>query len=103
KDSEIMFGTLFSSPAAKVGPGVYVGSHCMVGDAEIERDVLLGSNVHLLSGKAQHGIEDVDRPIRQQPGRFITIRIGEDTWIGNGAIVTANVGRKCLIGAGSAV
>jgi acetyltransferase-like isoleucine patch superfamily enzyme len=102
-DVQITFGTLFSSRAAKVGANVFIGSYCMIGDAEIGRDVLLGSNVHLLSGKAQHGIADATRPIRTQPGRFTVISIGEDTWIGNGAIVMANVGRKCVIGAGSVV
>jgi acetyltransferase-like isoleucine patch superfamily enzyme len=102
-DCQIVFGTLFASSAARVARGVYVGSYCVIGDVHIGRDVLLGSNVHLLSGTKQHGIEDLDLPIRLQRGVLKLIRIGDDTWIGNGSIVMADVGAKCVIGAGSVV
>ena len=100
---QIVFGTFFSSRTATIGDNIYIGSHCVIGDADIESNVLLGSNVHLLSGRAQHGIADLARPVRLQPRRFERIRIGEDTWIGNCSIVMANVGRKCVVGAGSVV
>jgi virginiamycin A acetyltransferase len=102
-DIQISFGTLLSSRQATIGDHVYIGSHCVIGNVEIGSDVLLGSNVHLLSGQAQHGTVDLDRPIRLQAGRFERISVGEDTWIGNGAIVMASVGRKCVVGAGSVV
>jgi virginiamycin A acetyltransferase len=102
-DVQISFGTLLSSPRASFGDHVYIGPHSVIGNVDIGSDVLLGSNVHLLSGQAQHGTEDLTRPIRLQPGRLERISVGEDTWIGNGAIVMANVGRKCVIGAGSVV
>ncbi|MGH2599599.1 MAG: acyltransferase [Dehalococcoidia bacterium] len=102
-DVQVCFGTLLSSQKASIGDHVYIGSHCVIGNVEIGSDVLLGSNVHLLSGQAQHGTVDLDRPIRLQPGRLDRIAVGEDTWIGNGAIVMAHVGRKCVIGAGSVV
>jgi acetyltransferase-like isoleucine patch superfamily enzyme len=31
------------------------------------------------------------------------VTIGEDTWVGNCAIIMANIGKKCIIGAGSVV
>jgi acetyltransferase-like isoleucine patch superfamily enzyme len=102
-DVQICFGTLLSSRHATIGDHVYIGPNCVIGNVDIGADVLLGSNVHLLSGQAQHGTADLDRPIRLQPGHFQRISVGEDTWIGNGAIVMANVGRKCVIGAGSVV
>lgn len=103
RDVQICFGTLFSSRRASIGDHVYIGTHCMVGNVEIARDVLLGSNVHLLSGQRQHSIGEIERPIRLQERRADRIRIGEDTWIGNGAIVMAHVGRKSVVGAGSVV
>jgi acetyltransferase-like isoleucine patch superfamily enzyme len=102
-DCQIVFGTLFASRAARIGPRAYIGSYCMIGDADVGADVLLGSNVHLLSGRAQHGIERVDVPIGRQPRRFEMIHVGADTWIGNGSIVMADIGTKCVIGAGSVV
>jgi acetyltransferase-like isoleucine patch superfamily enzyme len=102
-DVQICFGTLLSSRQATIGDHVYIGSHCVIGNVDLGADVLLGSNVHLLSGQAQHGIADLERPIRLQPGHYQRIQVGEDTWVGNGAIVMASVGSKCVIGAGSVV
>ena len=42
-------------------------------------------------------------PIRDQAGRHVPITIGEDTWLGERAIVAASVGKHCIIGAGSLV
>jgi len=103
KSAQICFGTIFSSAAARVGENVYIGAYCIIGNATIERDVLVGSGVHLLSGKHQHGIGDIRQRIREQPRTIERISIGEDTWIGDSATVMANVGRKCVIGAGSVV
>jgi acetyltransferase-like isoleucine patch superfamily enzyme len=38
-----------------------------------------------------------------QGGEFNKISIGENSWVGNGAIIMANVGRDCIIGAGTVV
>lgn len=99
----ISFGTLFSSPNCEIGRYVYIGANCMISDSIIEDNVLIGSNVHILSGKYTHGFSTVDVPIRLQKSSRTTVRIGEDTWVGNGAIIMANVGKKCIIGAGSIV
>jgi acetyltransferase-like isoleucine patch superfamily enzyme len=103
EDVQIAFGTIFSTCAASVADNVYIGSHCVIGDVDIEEDVLLGSGVHVLSGRAQHGTADAVTPIRLQARHFERIRIGADTWIGNHATVMANVGKKCVVGAGSVV
>jgi acetyltransferase-like isoleucine patch superfamily enzyme len=100
---QVCFGTLLSTCDATIGDHVYIGPNCVIGNVDIGADVLLGSNVHLLSGQAQHGTSDRARPIRLQAGHLQRISVGEDTWIGNGAIVMASVGRKCVIGAGSVV
>jgi acetyltransferase-like isoleucine patch superfamily enzyme len=99
----IGFGTLFSSPECKIGENVYIGPNCAIGRVIIENDVLIGNNVHLLSGKRQHDYMDSLRPIRLQSGIYETITVKEDSWIGNGAIILAEVGRKCVVGAGSVV
>lgn len=103
KTSQVAFGTLVSSPRATIGEHVYIGPRCVIGWADIGRDVLLGSGVHVLSGSAQHLSSRVDLPVRLQGGRLERVRVGEDTWIGDGAILLADVGRKCIVGAGSVV
>lgn len=103
QDSFLSFGTTFSHPTAEVGCRVYVGISCCLGDVTLEDDVLLGSNVSVMNGSGQHGIDRLDVPIREQPGVWPRITIGEDTWIGDRAIVMADVGKHCVIGAGSVV
>jgi acetyltransferase-like isoleucine patch superfamily enzyme len=102
-DAFLTFGTTFSHPTAEVGHKVYVGTYCCLGDVTLEDDVLLGSNVSIMNGSGQHGIDRLDVPIREQPGVWPRITIGADTWIGDRAIVMADVGKHCVIGAGSVV
>jgi len=99
----ISFGTLFSQIDTDIYHGTYIGPQCNIGSCKIEQDCLLGSGVHILSGKHQHTISDVDTPVREQGGKLTKISIGEDTWIGNGAIVMADIGRKCVVAAGAVV
>jgi acetyltransferase-like isoleucine patch superfamily enzyme len=99
----ITFGTLISHPTASLGDRAYVGAFCVLGDITLEDDVLLGSNVSIINGGAQHGIERLDLPIREQPGQWRRITIGRDTWIGDRSVVLADVGRHCVVGAGSVV
>ena len=99
----VQFGTLFSQAGARLDDHVYVGPRCHLGLVHLERDVLLAAGVHVPSGGATHGIDDPDRPIRDQPGSKVLVRIGEGTWIGSAAIVLADVGKHCVIGAGSVV
>lgn len=103
KDSLISFGTLFSQQNTEIQAGVYLGPHCNIGSCRIEKNCLFGSGVHVMSGKQQHAFEDLDVPIKNQGGKFEKVNIGEDTWIGNGALIMANVGRKCIVAAGSVV
>ena len=102
-DACIQFGTIFSHPAVRIGRKVYVGPYCVIGDATLEDDVLIGSQVSIMNGSSQHGIDRLDVPIREQPGQWPHITIGRDSWIGDRAVVMANVGKHCVIGAGSVV
>ncbi len=102
-DCAILFGTIFSQKDTEIGKGVYIGPHCNIGKSKINDHCTLGSGVHIMSGKRQHHFTDVDIPIQEQGGIFEEVVIGEDTWIGNCALIMANVGKKCIIGAGSVV
>ncbi len=103
KDAWISFGTVFSHPTAEIGERVYVGVGCMIGDVTLEQDVLIGSHVSIINGNRQHGIERLDVPVREQPGEYPRVTIGQDSWIGDRSIVMANVGRHAVVGAGSVV
>jgi len=103
KDCAILFGTIFSQVDTEIGKKVYIGPNCNIGSCKIEDHCTLGSNVHIMSGKRQHFFDDLTIPIREQGGDLEKIVIGEDTWVGNCALIMANVGKKCIVGAGSIV
>jgi virginiamycin A acetyltransferase len=102
-DACLCFGTVFSHATAEVGRGVYAGLYCCLGDVTLEDDVLLGSHVSVTNGASQHGIERLDIPVREQPGSWPRITIGRDSWVGDRAVVMADVGKHCVVGAGSVV
>lgn len=99
----IEFGTIFATPNVTIPAGVYLGASCNIGDVVFGRDVLVGSGVTLLSGRHQHYFDRLDVPIRLQGGRNEVIHIGTDVWIGNGAIVMADVGDQAVVAAGAVV
>ena len=103
RDACICFGATMAHPGIRIGRGAYIGPFCNLGLCVIEDDVLLGTGAHVLSGMEQHGFEDTETPIREQPGELRSIRIGADSWIGNKAVLGADVGKKCVIGAASLV
>ncbi|MBB5320706.1 acyltransferase [Marinobacter oulmenensis] len=103
RDLYIGFGTLFSQQPTELGSGCYIGPQCNIGLCTIEKNCLLGSGVHILSGRNQHRFDGSDTPIRLQGGVFTRVTVGENSWIGNGAIVMANIGSRCVVGAGAVV
>jgi acetyltransferase-like isoleucine patch superfamily enzyme len=102
-DCCIEFGTCFSQRGTELDRRVYIGANCSIGLCRIEDDVMLGSNVDIISGKNQHNFERLDIPIREQGGELEKIVIGEDCWIGNSSVIMANVGKKSIVAAGSVV
>jgi acetyltransferase-like isoleucine patch superfamily enzyme len=103
RDACICFGTVFSHPTARIGPKVYVGLFCVIGDVTLEGDVIVASRVSITNGSAQHGIDRLDIPVREQPGEYPRVTIGRDTWLGEGSVVLVDVGRHCVIGASALV
>jgi acetyltransferase-like isoleucine patch superfamily enzyme len=99
----ISFAALFSQRDTEIESGVYIGPQCNIGKCKIGQDTLLGSGVHIMSGKQQHNFEDVSKPIREQGGVFTKVSIGQNCWIGNGALIMADIGNNCVVAAGSVV
>lgn len=102
-DCCIEFGTRLNQRSIEIGRRVYIGTNCCIGDCRIGDDVLIGSNVDIISGSQQHNFDDLETPLREQGGKLIPIVIGEDSWLGNSSVIVANVGKKSIIGAGSVV
>lgn len=99
----IEFGAILCQRGIEIGNGVYVGPYCNIGLSILEDDVLLGSNVDIVSGKQTHYFDRLDVPIRDQGGVLKKIRIGKGAWIGNKAVVMESLGDGAIVGAGSVV
>lgn len=99
----VSFGALVSQPDAIIEDEVYIGAYTIVGLSRVGARTLVGSRVSILSGGGQHSRTPEGGWTPSEPSRLRQIEIGEDVWIGEGAIVMADVGRGTLIGAGSVV
>ena len=97
----IGFGTIFATPDVRVGDRVYLGAFCNIGHVDFGDDVLVGSNVTILSGKHQHRFGRTDIPMNQQGGEYERIAVGEDSWLGNGSIVMSSVEAHSIVAAGA--
>ena len=97
------FGSFCAHPQAKICRGVYIGAYCIIGRATIEADVTIGSGVHILSGRYQHRFDEIDTPIQHQGRSAEQITIGANSWIGNSAVVMADIGVQTVVGAASVV
>lgn len=102
-ETVIGMGTLFSTPDVQIDGNAYVGPNCNLGWVHLERDVLVAAGVQIPSGPQTHGVDRVDIPIRDQPGAPVCVRVCEGAWIGNNAIVMADVGRHAVVAAGAVV
>ena len=101
-DVHMEFGTLLSHPTARLARGVYIGTYCNLGRVSIGEGVMIGSSVHVLSSRHQHKREG-GKLLGGEQGSFSEVRIGANSWIGNSAVVMANVGRDCTVGAAAVV
>jgi virginiamycin A acetyltransferase len=99
----IEFGVLFSQIGTRIDENVYIGPRCHIGLAHLEADVLIGAAVHIPSGAQTHGTDDLDTPIREQPGVRKMVRIGAGSWVGSNAVVMADVGGNCVVAASAVV
>lgn len=95
------FGSVFVKRAASMARHASMGCYCVIGNADIGEGVMIGSSVSVPSGKRQH-FDDSGR-LSASSGRFDRVRIGDRCWIGEGAIVMADVGESSVVAAGAVV
>jgi virginiamycin A acetyltransferase len=102
-DCCISFGTHLSTDNIEIGEAVYIGPFSIMGHSRIGKNTLIGSRVSIIAGLHQHGINRADLPVRDQEGTFQVVRIEEDCFVGEGAIIAADVGKHSVISTGSVV
>lgn len=103
---------LCSGTIRNLGKGFTIGDNCGIGDncffgaaggIKIGDDVIMGQNVRFHS--ENHNYHNITIPIRLQGVTNKGIRIGNDCWIGAGAVFLdgVKVGNGCVIGANTLV
>jgi len=103
KDVGVGFGTWFSKRCVRIAPRVSFGAHCLIGSCSIGEGALFGSNIDVLSGRHQHVIDDTSELRAMHASQFSRVHIGGNTWIGNRAVIMADIGDNSVVGAGSVV
>jgi virginiamycin A acetyltransferase len=97
------FGAVFSHRGSIVEDSVYIGPYAIVGTARLRRGCLIGSRAGIVSGSALHGLDVNGHRMPTDESRLRAVDIGEDAWLGEGAIVMADVGRASTVAAGAVV
>ncbi|MHC1759633.1 MAG: DapH/DapD/GlmU-related protein [Negativicutes bacterium] len=106
------FSWLIALQIDETEPRMIIGDGCILGNfnhiAAVHR-VVLGKNVltadRVYISDNLHVYEDINTPIMHQGAAFKgAVEIGEGSWIGeNVAIIGANIGKNCIIGANCVV
>lgn len=99
-ETHIGFGSLFSHRGARVAANVSTGTYCVLGHVEIENGVRLASRISIPSGKRQH-LDD--NGVLASTTQYDQVCVGANAWIGEGAIILANVGSGTIVSAGAVV
>jgi acetyltransferase-like isoleucine patch superfamily enzyme len=102
-DCYIGFGTVFSHRRVRVESNAYIGNYSLIGSAWLHERCLVGSRVSLLSGGALHRLGADRRWTPTDLRRTRQIHVHEDAWIGEAALVLADVGPWAMVAAGAVV
>jgi virginiamycin A acetyltransferase len=99
----IGFGTIISHRCTIIDRHAYIGSYALIGNAHVGEHCLIGSRVSILSGQALHELDENGMWTPYSSDLLTKVNIAKNVWIGEGAIVYADIGESCMVGAGSVV
>lgn len=100
---QFKYGSCVLYRDSEIGENVLIGYNTIIGECRIGNDVLIGSFVNITSGLIQHRFDNKTELIRNQKGTRVKIIIGNDIWIGNNAVIAANIESRNVIGVGAVV
>jgi len=99
----IGFGSIISHRCTTIEKHAYIGSYALIGNAYLGEHCLIGSRVSILSGEALHVLDKNGMWTPYSSKLLSRVIISRNVWIGEGAIVAADIGESSMIGAGSVI
>ena len=99
-ETHVGFGSLFTHRGGSMEANASMGSYCVLGHASLGAGVIMASRVSIPSGKRQHFDDDGHFSVAAV---FEKVTLGPQTWVGEGAIILAIVGARCIVSAGAVV
>lgn len=102
-DFDIGFLSFFNDRRSEVGRHVYIGGGVGLGHVHLGDGVMMGRRVSILNGGDQHTFGPDGKLTPFDRLSAPRIDIGANTWLGEGCIIMAHVGERCIVGAGSVV
>jgi len=75
----------------------------MFGHVILEANCFIGSRTSILSGQNQHQFSPEGKWLPANLDDFVQITVGENAWIGESALLMADIGRGAAVSAGSVV
>jgi len=99
----IGFGSIFSHRSANIGQHVYIGNYVLLGSVNIGEYSLIGSRASVLNGQALHELDEDGRWTPFSADHIAKVSIAKNVWVGEGALIMADIGQGSMIGAGSVV
>ena len=107
KNVNIRHGVYFSrGDKISIGDNSGIGENSFIGQGAeiyIGRDVMMAREAMFITGS--HDYKDKNTLLREQPGKNLPIRVGDDVWIGARVIIMGGVtvGKGAVIAAGAVV
>jgi len=101
-DCHMALGSFFASPHSSMGNRVGIGAYCVLGQVSLGDGTIMASGVQIISGSRQH-LRDEHGHLTDVGRNFDRIQIGQECWLGAGAIVMADLGDMVTVALGSVV
>ncbi len=101
-DCHIAIGSFFASRRSSMGSRVGIGAYCVLGQVSLGDGTIMATGVQIISGSRQH-LRDEHGHLTDVGRNFDRIKIGQECWLGAGAIVMADLGDRVTVALGSVV
>ncbi|WP_051563833.1 acyltransferase [Enterovibrio calviensis] len=102
-DLKVHFGAYIVYPETTIGNRCSIEEYSVLSLASVGNDVIIASNVVLLSGSNHHEIDKLDVKFHDSLLVLPGIKLGDNIWIGVNSVIMGDVPSGCVIAAGSVI